>query len=481
MTLLSAGNIALSATPAATAQVASPQTTAVPTAATPPISVAGRHFVAPDGRVVLLRGVNLSGDAKVPPFHPRVTNEHFAQLQHFGFNVIRLLFIWEAYEPAPGLYDDSYTAALRSVIDTAWQHGMYVIVDFHQDGYSRFASHGAGDGFPSWAISLRSPSDVPNNGPDRWHWPLLVATDATMHRSFADFYADANGVRSRFLTAVGRVAATFASAPGVIGYDLLNEPWGEERSELAPLYRDESAVIHAQHPGALVFIEGHVTTNLGLQSRLPRPEAGNVVYAPHYYKPTNVLLNRWQGGTTSTQRAFTHMVDKASHWGVPLFIGEFGVHATVRNGGEYVADIYDRLDACLASGAQWNYTPAWNDYVKDGWNGEDYNILTPQGKPRSNFRVRPYPRLTAGVPQQFRYADQTSHMPRSLVFVWDHDATLGETEVFLPLELFPGGSVIDILPADATVVRDHVRQVVSCRSTRTEPLTLRIIAPISVD
>jgi len=409
------------------------------------LRVEGRHFVDPAGRVVLLRGVNLAGDAKVPPFAPRVSERDLDRIAAQGFNVLRLVFIWEAYEPRPGQYDESYLTALANVAEAAWARGLYTILDVHQDGFSRFASRGFGDGFPRWAVSPRGRLSRPVEDADTHLWPIIMATDPTTHKSFEDFYADRFGVRTRYLKMIERLALRFRNVPGVIGYDPINEPWGDERKELLPLYQDVARIVRVLHPEAILFFEGRITTNSGLQSKLPRPDAGPTAYAPHYYNTTTLLFGHWHRLTPTVDNAFRHMTHRAETWNAPLFLGEFGMDVNVKGCGDYVDALYDRLDDHFASSAQWNVTPGWTPARKDGWNGEDFNMIGPDGRPRKNFRPRPYPRATAGRPLDFRFerGDHQSEV-HTFAFSWRHVPGRGPTEIFVPASLFPPGSIVRI-------------------------------------
>jgi endoglycosylceramidase len=278
---------------------------------------------------------------------------------------------------------------------------------------------------------------------------------------------------------IARVARVMQAVPGVIGYDVLNEPWGHEVAEVAPLYLHASAVIQASHPSALLFLEGQITTNMGLQTKLPRLAIDNMVYAPHYYKLLPIVLRRWHGAVHNIDRAFARMNAVAESWNVPLFLGEFGMPADVDDTGDYIATLYDRLDASLASGAQWNYTPTWTPEFRDGWNGENFNMLDRDGTPRPNFRLRPYPRLTAGIPLRFVYrAPQLPTGAPSLEFIWDHCPQHGATELFVPAPLFPSGSTVSVDPPDVACHYDALRQVLVCTAPRRTTVLLRLTAPL---
>ena len=137
----------------------------------PRLHIEGRWFVDEHGRRVILRGVNLGGDCKVPypdggtnfasdfadhrevsfigrPFPIAEADEHFSRLRAWGFNCLRLLTTWEAVEHrGPNDYDTEYLDYFAELCRLAGDYGFYVFVDFHQDVWSRMTG---GDGAPGW-------------------------------------------------------------------------------------------------------------------------------------------------------------------------------------------------------------------------------------------------------------------------------------------------------------------------------------------
>ena len=94
-----------------------------------------------DGNQVLLRGVNVN--QLVDFYRPRpdvddtspLTEEDFAGIAEQGFNVVRLGLSWSALEPERGTLDEAYLDQIRDAVDLAKEHGLYVVLDMHQDSW----------------------------------------------------------------------------------------------------------------------------------------------------------------------------------------------------------------------------------------------------------------------------------------------------------------------------------------------------------
>ncbi len=110
------------------------------------------------GRQVILRGINVAGEAKFPsspdqpshvpnnffdgdnvsfvgrPFPKDEAHLHFARLKRCGYNTIRYVFTWEAIEAAgPGIYDEEWISETIEVLRAAKAYGFYIFMDPHQD------------------------------------------------------------------------------------------------------------------------------------------------------------------------------------------------------------------------------------------------------------------------------------------------------------------------------------------------------------
>ncbi|MEL6342934.1 MAG: cellulase family glycosylhydrolase [Myxococcota bacterium] len=242
-----------------------------------PVRASGRWFLDRHGRRILLRGVNLGGDCKIPtspdgsthlptdfsdhrdvsfigrPFPLQEAEEHLGRLRHWGFNCLRLLTTWEAVHHAgPDQFDEAYLDYFAAVCRIAGRMGFHVIIDFHQDVFSRMTG---GDGAPGWAVEaagLRIPAlhaadaawvmqhrydpNDPSAYPQMsWTWNYQMPANGILwslffagHRLVPDYAIDGEPVglwlQRQFFAAQRAVAERVADQPWVIGFDILNEP-----------------------------------------------------------------------------------------------------------------------------------------------------------------------------------------------------------------------------------------------------------------
>ena len=114
------------------------------------------------GRYIYLHGINVSGSDKFPvnddlktvnlnktinnaiptyvgkPFPLDEADKHFTQLRELGFNSIRLIMNWEAIQPeAPDKFDENYLDFIQQIVKKAKEYNIYVLMDMHQDIFSR--------------------------------------------------------------------------------------------------------------------------------------------------------------------------------------------------------------------------------------------------------------------------------------------------------------------------------------------------------
>ena len=269
------------------------------------------------------------------------SGDDFAQMRAIGFNVVRLVLNWSQLEPHPGVYSTTYLDRVAQVVGWARQQGIYLILDMHQDQYSRYilpvdkaaapsgcSPSGGGDGAPGWAVQSDGKPGCALYGIDE----LNPAESA----AFANFWqnspvdgpkgqAPGTGLQDHYIGALAALANRFENDPTVLGYELMNEPqpgslgslpaangYQASSQELYPFYtraiealtgvRDGLPTCTAGAPTSLsntcaypklasvsrqqIFFEPLAYRNLldfSIQVSKPFTTYPNIVFAPHVY------------------------------------------------------------------------------------------------------------------------------------------------------------------------------------------------------
>ena len=166
---------------------------------------------------------------------PPLCKGDFAEMRSLGFNVVRLALSWSLLEPEPGRYSSEYLDRIAQVVDWARDQGIYVILDMHENAYSRYVPRPARTSLPGGSL----PALADQTGAPRW----ATLTDGlpgdkflgqrelslSVGAAFTNFWLNARvggvGLQDHYLGAVATLARRFKDESAVAGFGAFNEPW----------------------------------------------------------------------------------------------------------------------------------------------------------------------------------------------------------------------------------------------------------------
>jgi endoglycosylceramidase len=381
-----------------------------------PLATRCQHLVDARGRVVVLRGVNarIEGvfdvtftDERMPvqPI-PAFGLEDALRMRALGFNFLRLPINWSGVEPqmaTPAAFDEAYLGRVRAVVDLARRAGLLVLIDFHQDAFSKEIGE---DGAPLWAI--QPPPERLLGGPITAEELTRRRTSTQVIRAFETFFGpDGRGpaLRTRFAEMAAEVARRFRDDEAVFGFELFNEPLGSDEQGLA-LHRQVGEAIRAVAPNKLLVFEPPATRNIVDRAMVPseRFPLPGAVYAPHIYTLALAASDTARRGFTIDTLRASHVnaVREARAWGTPLLVTEWGYDPNGIRVEDYVAAQSALQDEYGEGAALW----LWKERSQGAWGLFDYDDASGRWTERAGFRralARVYPEAIAGWPRFWRY------------------------------------------------------------------------------
>ena len=490
-----------------------------------PISAQGGSFLRDaHGRVVLMHGVDLM--YKLPPYEivtsgtgvNVLTNAEATSMASDGFDVVRLGIFWKGLEPGtapmndpaictpgkpkaagPGQFDakifNTYVTQLEQTISLLARHGIYSLVDMHQDAMNEVF---AGEGFPNWAVCTDGITPVAYRNVAAWG---VNQIDPGMAQAQGHFWTNdvVGNLQGAYDQIWARVASRLAGNPWVIGYDPINEPF----SPSIVLHTGQNAAFDAQvqcfyagraHPGKTqsgqritdcppndpetgviptiehvdhrhaVFYEPDTTTSGPVPNRIGPMDFPRLVYNFHDYCPLHVpngpeARDYSQVCPPAEEQVFADSARVRANDATPeqpegpgWFLTEFGATTDASDLARMVAD----ADADLVGWMYWQWL-----YYEDPTGSHDSG-LWPAGAATSaqlDALSETYAQAIAGTPTSMNFDPSTAVF--HLNYRVDHTVT-APTLIFVPVSRhYPDGYCTRVTGGRATSASRAARLVVT--------------------
>ena len=225
----------------------------------------------------------------VPEFRKRFVTQKDAEIiKELGFNCVRLPFNYRLIEESGGM------ELIKQAVGWFTNLKIYVILDMHA---------------------------VPGSQNQDWH------SDS---EGIAEFW-EKETHRKHFLELWDSLSKTFKDNEFIAGYDVMNEPVTNKMDLLKQAYREVIDVIRGNVDRHIIFLEGN---NWAQDVEfIPDILTENVTISIHFYEPTRFVFNQVPnltypgriGGVQWNKMRIAKYLKKYAIYGVPIYVGEFGV------------------------------------------------------------------------------------------------------------------------------------------------------------
>jgi endoglycosylceramidase len=321
------------------------------------------------------------------------------------------------------------------------------------------------------------------NGAPNNHAPFAIgyldnlAEDAAWDYFWADTKArDGVGLEDHYAAGLARIARAFSGVPGLLGFEILNEPWpgvlwptcasplgcppaGFDQTLLTDFYRRVLPALRAADPTHLIVYEPNLLFDYGAATQLARLPDPNLVLAFHNYCLANApgltsLPAPGQVCGGEEDLVFENAEARSTATGDGLLMDEWGNTTDLAEVNRIAAE----ADQHMVGWSEWAYEDCCHSpaaIVKDA--SVSPTVPGNLNLPVLRALVRPYPKLIAGTPTQWGFdpVSDTFSLTYSTAPVAGGSFPAGvDTEIEVPALQYPTGYTVGVTGATVTSAPD---------------------------